>query len=143
MTAATVCFWMKSDDTQNQGTPFSYATADGDNIFTLTDYDGLVLNYCIVPKFSDSRKPCCNQPKIQTKRPKPKVFYQNGANGIANSEDPDQSPPVGAVRSGSALYASTYLSENRVITVLSSVDRKPGIAYTSNQCIDQRGIYAG
>ena len=40
LTAATVCFWMKSDDTHNQGTPFSYATADGDNIFTLTDYDG-------------------------------------------------------------------------------------------------------
>ena len=96
MTAATVCFWMKSDDTQNQGTPFSYATADGDNIFTLTDYDGFVLNYHKVPKFSDARKPCCNQPKIQTKRPKPKVFYKNGANGIANSENPDQIPPVGA-----------------------------------------------
>ena len=40
ITAATVCFWMKTDDTQNQGTPFSYANEDGDNMFTLTDYDG-------------------------------------------------------------------------------------------------------
>ena len=35
-----------------------------------------------------------------------RVFCQNGANGIANSEDPDQTPP------GSALFAQTYLSEN-------------------------------
>lgn len=40
LTSTTVCFWMNSDDTQNQGTPFSYANEDGDNIFTLTDYDG-------------------------------------------------------------------------------------------------------
>ena len=32
--------------------------------------------------------------------------------GIANSEDPDQTAPVGAVLSGSALFAQTYLSEN-------------------------------
>ena len=35
-------------------------------------------------------------------------------NGIANSEDPDQTAPLGAVRgavwSGSALFAQTYLS---------------------------------
>jgi hypothetical protein len=40
LTSATVCFWMKTDDQQNQGTPFSYANEDGDNMFTLTDYDG-------------------------------------------------------------------------------------------------------
>ena len=57
------------------------------------------LNYRKVPKFSDARKLCCkcNPPKIQTKRPKLKVFYQNDANGIANSEDPDQTAPLGAV----------------------------------------------
>ena len=49
-----------------------------------------------VPKFSDARKLCCNLPKIQTKRPKLKVFYQNDANGIANCEDPDQTAPLGA-----------------------------------------------
>ena len=39
------------------------------------------------------------------------VLCQNDANGIANSEDPDQTSP-GAVLSGSALFAQTYLSEN-------------------------------
>ena len=40
LTEATVCFWMKTDDDENQGTPFSYATPEGSNIFTLSDYDG-------------------------------------------------------------------------------------------------------
>ena len=44
-----------------------------------------------MPKFLDARKFCFIQPKIQTKGPKHKVFYQNDANGIANSEDPDRS----------------------------------------------------
>ena len=37
------------------------------------------------------------------------------ADGMANSVDPDQtapSAPLGAVWSGSALFAQTYLSEN-------------------------------
>ena len=34
-----------------------------------------------------------------------KVFCPNGANGIANSEDPDQTAPLGALE-------ETYLSEN-------------------------------
>ena len=34
------------------------------------------------------------------------------AEGIANSVDPDQTAPLGAVRSGCALFAQTYLSEN-------------------------------
>ena len=44
-------------------------------------------------KFQNFRTPenCRNLPKIQTKRPKLKVFCQNDANGIANSEDTDQS----------------------------------------------------
>ena len=41
-----------------------------------------------------------------------KVFCQNGANAIANSEYPDQTAPLGAVWSGYALFAQTYLSEN-------------------------------
>ena len=48
-------------------------------------------------KFSDPRKPCCNKPKIQTKMPNLRVFCQKHANGIANSEDPDQTTPLGAV----------------------------------------------
>ena len=55
------------------------------------------MPYRKVPKFSDMRKLCCNLPKIQTKRPKLRVLYQNHANGIANSEEPDQTAPLGAV----------------------------------------------
>ena len=34
-----------------------------------------------------------------------RVFHQKDANGKANSEGPDQTVPLGAVRSGSALYS--------------------------------------
>jgi len=40
LTSLTVCFWMRTDDDTNQGTAFSYANEDGDNILTLTNYDG-------------------------------------------------------------------------------------------------------
>ena len=36
----------------------------------------------------------------------------NDADGMANSVDPDQTAPLGAVWSGSALFAEAYLSEN-------------------------------
>ena len=36
----------------------------------------------------------------------------NDADGMANSVDPDQAAPLGAVWSGSALFAQEYLSEN-------------------------------
>ena len=47
--------------------------------------------------FRKLEKLCCNLPKIQTKRPNLRVFCQNDSNGIANSEDPDQPAPLGAV----------------------------------------------
>ena len=53
--------------------------------------------YRKIPKFLDDRKLCCNLPKIQTKSPNLRVFRQKDANGIANSEDPDQTAPLGAV----------------------------------------------
>ena len=56
-----------------------------------------LTNYHKVPKFSDARKLCFNLPKTQTKRPNLRVFPQKDANGIANSEDPDQTAPLGAV----------------------------------------------
>ena len=65
-----------------------------------------MLNYHKVPKFSDARKRCCNLPKIQEKMPNLWVFLRKEANGIANSEDPDQTAnsedpdqtaPIGAV----------------------------------------------
>ena len=56
--------------------------------------------YRKVPKISDYRKVCCHLPKIQTKRPNLRVLHilkLKDANGIANSEDPDQTAPLGAV----------------------------------------------
>ena len=57
----------------------------------------LTIKYCNTPKILDSRKLTCNTPKIQIKGPNLKVFIQKDANGIANSEDPDQTAPLGAV----------------------------------------------
>ena len=68
--------------------------------------------YCKVPKFSEAQNLCCNLPKIETKSTILRVLFKNDANGIANSEDPDQTAVLGAVWSGSALFAQTYLSEN-------------------------------
>ena len=53
--------------------------------------------YRRVPKFWDARNLCCNHAKIQTKKPNLRVFRQKDANGIANSVDPDQTAPLGAV----------------------------------------------
>ena len=39
-------------------------------------------------------------------------MHPKDAIGIANSVDPDQTAPLGAVWSGSALFAQTYLFEN-------------------------------
>ena len=53
--------------------------------------------YRKVSKISDARNLCCNLPKIQTKNPNLRVFSPEDANGIANSENPDQTAPLGAV----------------------------------------------
>ena len=42
LSAATVTFWMQSSDSENQGTPLSYATDRYFNALTLTDYSGYV-----------------------------------------------------------------------------------------------------
>ena len=39
-------------------------------------------------------------------------MHPKDAEGIANRVDPDQTAPLGAVWSGSALFAKTCLSEN-------------------------------
>ena len=49
------------------------------------------------PKFSDTKYFCCKLPKIQTKRPKHRIFCPKDANEIANSEDMDQTAPLEAV----------------------------------------------
>ena len=54
-------------------------------------------NYRKIPKFLDASNLCCKILKIQTKRPNLKGILSKCANGIANSEDPDQTAPLGAV----------------------------------------------
>ena len=39
-------------------------------------------------------------------------MHMKDAEGIANSVDPDQTAPLGAVWFGSALFAQAYLSKN-------------------------------
>ena len=39
-------------------------------------------------------------------------MHPKGADGMVNSVGPDQTGPLEAVWSGSALFAQTYLSEN-------------------------------
>ena len=41
-----------------------------------------------------------------------RVMHPKDADGIANSVDPDQTAPLGAVWSGSALFAQSCLSDN-------------------------------
>ena len=64
------------------------------------------------PKYSDTPKNCCNHSKIWTMWVYHRVMSPKDADGMANSADPDQTAPVGAVWSGSALFAQAYLSEN-------------------------------
>ena len=64
------------------------------------------------PKYSDTPKFCCNHSKIWTTWLYHRVMIPNDADGMANSVDPDQTAPLGAVWSGSALFAQAYLSEN-------------------------------
>ena len=64
------------------------------------------------PKYSDTQKICYNHSKIWTMWLYHRVMSPNDADGMANSVDPDQTAPLGAVWSGSALFAQAYLSEN-------------------------------
>ena len=64
------------------------------------------------PNYLDTQKICCNHSKIWTMWLYHRVMSPNDADGMANSVDPDQTAPVGAVWSGSALFAQAYLSEN-------------------------------
>ena len=66
-------------------------------ISTQNRKSGCLLKYSKMPKFSDAIKHCCNLPKIQTKMSNLRETHQKDANGIENSEDPDQTAPQGAV----------------------------------------------
>ena len=70
------------------------------------------------PKFSDTQNICCNHSKVWTMWLYHTLMSPNDADGMANSVDPDQTAPLGAVWSGSALFAQAYLSQFRIITEL-------------------------
>ena len=60
----------------------------------------------------DTQNICSNHPKILTRWLYHWVMRPKDVEGMANSVDPDQTAPLGAVWSGSKLFAQTYLSEN-------------------------------
>ena len=64
------------------------------------------------PKFSDTQNICSNHSKVWTMWLYHTLMNPNDADGMANSVDPDQTAPLGAVWSGFALFAQAYLSEN-------------------------------
>ena len=70
------------------------------------------IAYCKFPKYSDTQKICCNHSKIWTMWLYHRVMSLNDTDRMANSVDPDQTAPLGAVWSGSALFAQAYLSES-------------------------------
>ena len=70
------------------------------------------MTYRKFPKYSDTQKICCNHSKIWTMWLCHRVMSPNDADWMANSVDPDQTAPLGAVWSWSALFAPVYLSEN-------------------------------
>ena len=73
---------------------------------------GFTIEYHKLTKYSDTQKICCNHSKIWTTWLYHRVMSPNDADGMANSVDPDQTAPLGAVWSGYALFAQAYLSEN-------------------------------
>ena len=58
---------------------------------------GEMNNYCKNPKNLDSRKNSCSHPKILTKWLCRRVMHPKDADRLANSVDPDQTAPLGAV----------------------------------------------
>ena len=85
-------------------------------LWTKLDQTGkLFINfpsYHKFPKYLDTQKICCNRSKIWSMWLYHRVMSPNDADGMANSVDPDQTAPLGAVWSASALFAQAYLSEN-------------------------------
>ena len=64
-------------------------------------------------------------------------MHPKDAKGIANSVDPDQTAPLGlgAVWSGSALFAQTCLSENITVIIFIVCYRLISCYYTMRKCI--------
>ena len=90
------------------------------------------------PKYSDTQKICCNHSKIWTLWLYYSVMSPNDADGMANSVDPDQTAPLGAVWSGSSLFAQACLSKNLGSLRYSEETIDLGQATTTLQHIDTR-----
>ena len=71
-----------------------------------------IFMYRKTPKTLGTRKICCNYSKIWTRWHYHRLMCPGDADGMANNVGPDQTVPLGAVWSGSTLFAQTCLSEN-------------------------------
>ena len=91
----TISVWNHKKVHKKQGAGFLGCVRIMSNAITQLKDTG--CKYRKVPKFWDAKNPCCSLHKIQTKRPKLWAFYHYDVNGIANSEDPVQTAPRGAV----------------------------------------------
>ena len=99
--------WENNGPGQTMKTQIRLLIEEHQGLHKINGHSVCIRRYRKVPKFSDTRKLCCNLPKIQTKRQKLLIFRLKDTNGIANSEDPDQTAPL-----GSALFAQNCLSKN-------------------------------
>ena len=80
--------------------------------FRFKNPDFTMPDYRKTSKISDTWKNGCNYPKIGTVWFYYRVMGPKDTDGMANSVDPDQTAPLGAVWSRSTLFAQTCLSEN-------------------------------
>ena len=80
--------------------------------------------YCKVPKFSYTKIVRCKLPKIQTKRPNLSLLCQNGAKGIANNEDPDQTAPRNSLIWVCTVCPDLSVRKLRVIMVYHKIKSK-------------------
>ena len=80
--------------------------------YTCTLSSVQILSTVKILSIRTPQKFCCNHPKIWTRWLHQRVMRPKTAAGIANSVDLDQTAPLGAVWSGSALFSQTYLSKN-------------------------------
>ena len=87
--------------------------------------------YHKTPKNADTPKNCCNYLKIGTVSFYYRVMCPKDADRTANSEDPDLTVPLGAVWSGSAVFAKTRLSEKLRIIMVSSISSSANLIKTS------------
>ena len=78
----------------------------------MEDWLHLDATVCMWGLYSDTQKLYCYHSKIWTMWLYHRVMSLNDADGMTNSVDPDQTAPLGAVWSGSTLFAQAYLSEN-------------------------------